>query len=74
VAPDRIARPQRGLDVDTRTVLEPAERRAPKRLLDDVEGDHAVLDGNGRQADAAHGDRVAVVDGARSLGRANSQA
>ena len=59
VAAERLARPERGLDVDRVAHAEPSEGRPAQRLGDGVEADRLVVDGLGREAHAVDRDRVA---------------
>ena len=70
VAAERLAGPERGLDVDPRPRLEGLQRGARERLGDGVEGEAPVAALDHRQADAAQSDRVAEPGvGGRSRAR-----
>ena len=72
---ERLAGPQRGLDVDAAAGSETA-RASVRRSVSGhgVEVERAVRDGDRRQADAVERDRVADVGSGRRLGRAHAEA
>jgi len=74
VAAERLAGPQRGLEVHLGACGEPTQRRARKRLGDGVERDAPVGDVGRGEADAVDGDRVAQPRGPRDGRRLDEEA
>ena len=73
MAAERLAGPQRRLEVDLGASDEPAERRARERLGDRVEGDPPIDDVGRREADPVDGDRVAERRAARGRRRLDQE-
>jgi hypothetical protein len=59
MASERLAGPERGLEIDPRAPGKLVERRACERLGNRVERELAVLDGDGGQAAAGDRDLIA---------------
>src|SRR5436190_24096092 len=74
VAPERVADPQRRLDVHLVAGLQQPQRRAPERLGHRVEGEAAVVDRDRGEADAVDGDGVPDADLRGRLRRLEPQA
>jgi len=74
VAAEGFSGAQRGLEVDLRPRLEPAEVGARDRLRDGVELERAVFGAGDRQAASGDGDRVAEVGPGGDLHGLDSEA
>ena len=74
VAAERLAGPERRLDVDLVAGRETAERGSAERLRHGVERDLVAVDRDDRQADAADRDGVAERDARRGQRRGDPQA